>query len=290
MCAFVCAKIKKYTIYCVFAIDLTQYICYTYNANRCRQVCPYADMAYKGRFWARQKQEGEITVNIQGYQKLTLLDYPGKTACTVFTGGCNFRCPFCHNAPLVEHPNEYRTALDEVLEYLQKRKGLLDGVCITGGEPLLQKDIAQFIAKVKAMGYSVKLDTNGGLPERLKEVIGLVDYVAMDVKSSPGRYCEAAGCPVELESVEKSIGIIKQSGVEYEFRTTVVKGLHDEKTLSELALWLGEVKRYYLQGYVDSGDILGDKHKLSAFTPSEMKSLLSIVRKYVPSACLRGIE
>lgn len=247
-------------------------------------------MPYKGGFEARQNGKGESAVNIQGYQKLTLLDYPGKTACTVFTGGCNFRCPFCHNAPLVEHPNEYTTALDEVLEYLQKRKGLLDGVCITGGEPLLQKDIAQFISKIKAMGYSVKLDTNGGLPEHLIEVIGLVDYVAMDVKSSPSGYCEATGCGVELKSIEKSINIIKQSGVDYEFRTTVVKGLHDEKILSELAAWLGEVKRYYLQGYVDSGDILGDKQRLSAFTPSEMKNLLSIVRKHIPSACLRGIE
>ncbi len=229
-------------------------------------------------------------MNVQGYQKLTLLDYPGKTACTVFTGGCNFRCPFCHNAPLVDHPLMYNTAEKEVLEYLNKRKGLLDGVCITGGEPLLQKDLEQFINAVRSMGYQIKLDTNGSLPRRLETVIPLVDYVAMDIKSSPECYQNTAGCNVDIKDIEKSIGIIKDSGVEYEFRTTVVNGLHDAASIEQTAKWLGDVKRYYLQGYVDSGDILGQASELCAFTPNQMKEFLSIVKKYVPNASLRGIE
>ena len=229
-------------------------------------------------------------MNIQGYQKLTLLDYPGKTACTVFTGGCNFRCPFCHNSPLVNHPNEYNSLEQEVLEYLQKRKGLLDGVCITGGEPLLQKDIEVFIKRVKDMGYSVKLDTNGWLTDRLKAILdkGLVDYVAMDIKSSPDGYAAAAGCRVDIKSIEKSIQAIVSSGVEYELRTTVVKGLHDAQCLERLAQWIGD-KRYYLQSYTDSGDILSSEG-LSAFSPSELKEMLNNIRKYVPGASLRGVD
>ena len=229
-------------------------------------------------------------MNIQGYQKLTLLDYPGKTACTVFTGGCNFKCPFCHNSPLVNSPVMYNSLEQEVLQYLEKRKGLLDGVCITGGEPLLQKDIEDFILKLKGMGYSVKLDTNGALWERLKGILdkGLVDYVAMDIKSSLDTYNVASGCRVDTESIEKSVQEIVKSGVEYEFRTTVVKGLHDERILLSIAQWLGD-KRYFLQSYTDSGAILSGEG-LGSFSPDELKQMLDKIKIYVPGASLRGVD
>lgn len=229
-------------------------------------------------------------MNIQGYQKLTLLDYPGKTACTVFTGGCNFRCPFCHNSPLVLEPNAYNTTQDEVLAYLEKRKGLLDGVCITGGEPLLQGDIKDFIKKVKAMGYAVKLDTNGSLPERLEALLadGVLSYVAMDVKNSPCLYADTAGCDAAA-AVKKSMELLKNSGIEYELRTTVVKGLHTSQSLKELAMWIGDVPRYFLQGYVDSGQIL-NPNGIGAYSNQEMRKLLLEVKQYIPSAELRGVD
>ena len=139
-------------------------------------------------------------MNIQGFQKLTLLDYPEKVACTVFTGGCNLLCPFCHNAGLVRTPNDSTSLEDEVLPYLSRRRGLLDGVCVTGGEPLLQPDLQDFLSRVKQMGYLVKLDTNGSMPDRLRHLLstGLVDYVAMDVKSSPAGYARAIGCNADF--------------------------------------------------------------------------------------------
>ena len=171
---------------------------------------------------------------VSGLQKLTLLDFPGKTACIIFTRDCNFRCPFCHNADLVigdAAPLEN----EEIFAYLDKRKKLLDGVVITGGEPLLQKDIADFIRRVKSFGYAVKLDTNGTYPDRLKALLdeGLVDYVAMDIKNGKAKYLETAGVSGEalLSRVKESIAIIMASGVAYEFRTTVVKGLHTKESL-----------------------------------------------------------
>ena len=170
-------------------------------------------------------------MNIQGYQKLTLLDFSGKTAATVFCGGCNLRCPFCHNASLVLDPREGENQEAEVLSYLEKRRGILDGVCITGGEPLLQPDLTDFMEKVKKMGYSVKLDTNGYDPIRLRHVLstGYVDYVAMDVKSSPESYSAACGKDVDVSRFLESIRLLQTSGIPYEFRTTVVKELHNEE-------------------------------------------------------------
>ena len=152
-------------------------------------------------------------MNIQGFQKMTLLDYPGKVACTVFTGGCNLRCPFCHNAELVLDPFEYKSIENEVIEYLIKRKGLIDGVCITGGEPLLQKDIIPFINRVREFGYIIKLDTNGTFPDKLKSIIesGLVDYIAMDIKNSVENYDLAVGCNINKEKITDSIKLIKSS-------------------------------------------------------------------------------
>ena len=228
-------------------------------------------------------------MNVQGYQKLTLLDFPGRTACTVFTGGCNLRCPFCHNAGLVRTPLEGPNLTDEVLAYLAKRKGILDGVCVTGGEPLLQPDLEAFLRKVKEMGYAVKLDTNGMLPERLSAILAtkLVDYVAMDIKSSPDGYAAATGTDADVSAVKDSLSILRDSGIPYELRTTAVRGIHTEADFDALGRWIGEVPAYFIQRFVDSGQLLGSG--CDAFTPEEMEHLLTTVRGYIPSAQLRGV-
>lgn len=228
-------------------------------------------------------------MNVQGYQKLTLLDYPGRTACTVFTGGCNLRCPFCHNAGLVRTPLAGPNLTDEVLEYLQKRRGILDGVCVTGGEPLLQPDLEDFLRKVKEMGYAVKLDTNGMLPERLAAILAtnLVDYVAMDIKSSPDGYAAATGTDADVSAVTDSLSILRQSGIPYELRTTAVRGIHTEADFHAIGEWIGDVPAYFIQRFVDSGQLLGSG--CDTFTPEEMERLLTTVRKYTPSAQLRGV-
>ena len=227
-------------------------------------------------------------MNIQGFQKLTLLDYPGRTACTVFTGGCNLRCPFCHNADLVRTPLAGPNLTDEVLTYLARRRGILDGVCITGGEPLLQPDLEDFIRKVKELGYAVKLDTNGALPDRLAALLntGLVDYVAMDVKSSPAGYAAAAGVDTDGTVFDRSIRILRDSGVAHEFRTTAVGGLHTPEDFTAIGEWLAGTSAYYIQRFVDSGRLLGDG--FYPFSIEEMEHLLTIVREHIPAAQLRG--
>lgn len=229
---------------------------------------------------------------ISGLQKLTLLDYPGKVACTVFTGGCNLRCPFCHNAPLVLPERlAHDTDEEQVLAFLKKRQGTLDGVAITGGEPLLHKDIAQFLEKVKALGYSIKLDTNGSFPDRLIEIVsaGLVDRVAMDIKNSPELYPRTTGCEtLDMAKIDRSREFLLSGAVDYEFRTTVVKGLHTEESLLSAAKWISGAKEYYLQQFKDSGDVL-DIGTLCAFDEREMQSLCESVRQYVPAAQVRGV-
>lgn len=227
-------------------------------------------------------------MNIQGYQKLTLLDFPGKMACTVFTGGCNFRCPFCHNASLVNDPLCYTSSADEVLQYLEKRQGILNGVCITGGEPLLQPDLEEYIKKIKALGYSVKLDTNGYSPERLKKLLdtGLVDYVAMDIKASKQNYQKATGIDIDIEKIEKSVELLKNGNTPFEFRTTVVKNIHFVEEFQDIAEWIKGTKKYYLQGFKDSGDILCDG--CDAFSDSEMEEILNKVKVIIPEAEIRG--
>lgn len=228
-------------------------------------------------------------MNVQGYQKLTLLDFPGRTACTVFTGGCNLRCPFCHNAGLVRTPLAGPNLTDEVLVYLLKRRGILDGVCITGGEPLLQPDLADFLRKVKEMGYAVKLDTNGTLPRRLEAILAtkLVDYVAMDIKSSPDGYTAATGTDADVSAVTDSLSLLRHSGIPFELRTTAVRGIHTAADFIAIGEWLGEVPAYFIQRFVDSGQLLGEG--FDAFSPEEMEHLLTTVRAYIPSAQLRGI-
>ncbi len=231
---------------------------------------------------------------IAGLQKLTLLDYPGHVACTVFTAGCNFRCPFCHNAPLVlperieGDPDGERT----VLQFLKKRQGILDGVAITGGEPLLHRDMADFLRKIRELGYAVKLDTNGSFPERLIALVeeGLVDRVAMDVKNAPSLYAKTAGLPgLDLAAVERSRDFLLSGRVDYEFRTTVVKGLHTADSLREAAAWIRGAKEYYLQQFKDSGDIIA-LDGLGAFSDAEMRALAEQVRPIVPTVKLRGVS
>lgn len=194
-----------------------------------------------------------------GFQKLTLLDFPGMVACTLFTKGCNFRCPFCHNASLVNVTNLPEYTEEEVLAFLKKRQGILEGVCITGGEPLLHPSLPDFIRKVKALGYKVKLDTNGSFPERLKALTdeNLLDYVAMDIKNSFEKYPLTAGCDkLDLSLIEKSIDLIMEGSIPYEFRTTVANELHTEEDILAIANRIKGADKYFLQNFKDSGDIL----------------------------------
>ena len=230
-------------------------------------------------------------MNIQGLQKLTLLDYPGHAACTVFTGGCNLRCPFCHNAPLVLDPEGNAPFTEEeIFALLEKRKSILDGVAVTGGEPLLHADIGDFLKEVKALGFLVKLDTNGSFPDRLISLAeaGLVDRVAMDIKNAPALYAKTAGLErFDLAGVERSKDFLLEGRVDYEFRTTVVKGLHTAESLVEAAHWIEGAKEYYLQQYKDSGAIL-DSTGLSGFDADEMHALADAVRPIVPAVQVRG--
>ncbi len=232
-------------------------------------------------------------MHIEAYQKLTLLDFPGRTAATIFTHGCNFRCPFCHNAGLVIRGSESTVPESEVLDYLEKRKKLLDGVCITGGEPLLQRDIADFIRKVKALGYLVKLDTNGSFPEKLEELIneGIIDYVAMDIKNSREKYPLTAGAPQDIVArVKKSVNILMTCGIDYEFRTTVTGNLHTIEDMAAIGEWIKGAKAYYLQPFKDSGDIVAgcENAPLFACEKAHYEALLSAVKPFVENSSIRG--
>ena len=227
-----------------------------------------------------------------GLQKLTLLDYPGKVACTLFTKGCNFRCPFCHNASLVVRADEQPTYTnDEILAFLKKRQGVLDGVAITGGEPTLMGGLYEFIARVKYMGYSVKLDSNGTRPEILKKLVlnGLVDYVAMDIKNSPEKYAYTCGLPAsyDLSKIEESKNFLMEGHVDFEFRTTVAKPFHTEEDFYKIGEWIAGGEKYFLQQFKDSGDIIGQE--ISSFNESEMGKFLNVLLPFVPNTQLRGV-
>ena len=230
-------------------------------------------------------------MKIHGFQKLTLLDFPEKTAATVFTGGCNLRCPFCHNGDLVLAPSTvHEISEEEVLSVLDKRRGFLDGVCITGGEPLLNSDIADFIKKIKDMGLLVKLDTNGTLPLRLQELLlsGLLDYVAMDIKNSKQSYAKTVGLEnFDVSGVEKSVGLLRESGVDHEFRTTLVRELHTVEDMRKIGEWLRGSEKYFLQAIKLSDNVL-DK-SLTGFEKCELEEMLEAVKEYIPNAKLRGI-
>ena len=229
-----------------------------------------------------------------GLQKMTLLDFPGRVACTVFSSGCNFRCPFCHNAGLVLPEADRSMLLDqaEVLAFLRKRQGLLDGVCLTGGEPLLFEENLDFMREIKALGYAVKLDTNGAFPERLKQAVaeGLADYVAMDIKNAPEAYAETAGLRVDPEKIRASVAFLLSGAVPYEFRTTVVAGIHTKEDIIEAARLVGD-SPYFLQSFVDSGDLIGGgEGNLGAFSPDEMHALCEAARSFAPLCQVRGVD
>ena len=228
-------------------------------------------------------------MNIAGLQKLTLLDFPGYTACTLFTSGCNFRCPFCHNSDLLK-AQENIISESEFFNFLSTRKGKLDGVCISGGEPLLQPDLPSFIKKIRELGFLVKLDTNGSNFEKLKDILqsNLVDYVAMDIKNIPEKYNLSCGASVDIENIKNSVELIKNSGIRHEFRTTVVKELNDKQDFKAIATWLKGCDGYYLQCYRESERVLNPVY--SAYTENEMKEILNLIKQNgLEKVYLRGI-
>ena len=231
-------------------------------------------------------------MDVSGLQKLTLLDYPGLVACTVFTGGCNLRCPYCHNASLAL-PERARDTIpeDELLTFLKKRQGLLDGVAVTGGEPLLHNGLPELLAKIKDLGFRVKLDTNGSFPDRLRAVVeaGLVDRVAMDIKAAPENYARTTGVPgLDPGPIRESAAFLLSSCPDYEFRTTCVKGIHTPEDFKAIGKWIAGTREYYLQDFKDSGDLI-QGGGLSAFSQTEMEQLADIVRPFVPAVALRGV-
>ena len=229
-------------------------------------------------------------MKIHGLQKMTLLDFPGKVACTVFLGGCDMRCPFCHNSELLDMGADAVMGDAELLKFLEKRVRLLDGVAFTGGEPLLRNDLPELLKKVRALGYAIKLDTNGNHPEALKKVVeaGLVDYVAMDIKNSPVRYAETVGLPdFDMTAVRESIAFLLSGTVDYEFRTTVVRELHDEKSFEEIGKLICGAKRYYLQKFTDRDSVVFAG--LHAPSDDALARYAEVVKPYVVSVELRGV-
>lgn len=247
-------------------------------------------------------------MQIHGFNKTTLLDYPEHIAATVFTGGCNFRCPFCHNGELVLDPGcQPLISEEEVLSYLKKRQGILQGVCVTGGEPTLQKDLKDFLRKIKELGYPIKLDTNGYMTGVLWDLLQekLIDYVAMDIKASRENYAAAVGLRhMDISRIEESIGILKSSGLPYEFRTTVVKGIHRVEEFEDIGKWIAGCPAYYLQNYEENENCLyrmiqtaesdnvkqGGADPFGAFSREELEQMAELARKYVGKVILRGVE
>lgn len=228
-------------------------------------------------------------MDIHGLQKTTLLDFPGQVACTVFLAGCNLRCPFCHNAPLVCGSPPPLLTQEELFTFLKKRSGILDGVCITGGEPTLRPDLPELIACIRELGYNVKLDTNGSNPAMLRDLMnaGLLDYVAMDIKNAPDRYPVTCGGVDVLDAVKQSAALLMENNINYEFRTTCVHPLHDTEAMAQIGQWLAGARNYYLQNFVDSGDLVGTG--VTGLPPQTMEALRQAVLPYIHNTQLRGI-
>ena len=231
-------------------------------------------------------------MRICGLNKTTLLDYPGKVAAAIFLEGCNFRCPFCHNSSLVlRQERQPEIPQEEVLQFLKKRKGILDGVCITGGEPTLQEELPDFLKKIKELGYEIKLDTNGSRPRMLRSLIQsrLVDYVAMDIKSSKESYHLLTGIThMNLEEICESAEFLMNCGIDYEFRTTVVRELHQESDFLSIAQWLSGAKAYYLQAYKDSPDVI--KPGFTSYSKEELMHFQQLLSSAIPLVEIRGID
>lgn len=230
-------------------------------------------------------------MKICGLQKTTLLDYPGHVAATIFLGGCNFRCPFCHNSELLGSDAEEMMSREELFSFLRKRKPILEGVCITGGEPTLSTDLEEFILDIRRLGYLVKLDTNGLKPDVLKNLVrnGLLDYVAMDIKAGRENYSRVAGVPgLPMEKIEESAAFLLEGNVPYEFRTTVVKELHSRNDFLDIARWLAGCTNYYLQNYVDSEQVLIPG--FSSCSKEELLHFADILKPFMGNVSLRGID
>lgn len=232
-------------------------------------------------------------MQIHGLQKLTLLDYPGHMAATVFTGGCNFRCPYCHNSELVLRPESVPMIPEaEVFAFLKARAKMLEAVCVTGGEPTLQKDLPEFLAKVRSLGYRVKLDSNGQAPSVLAGLLQnkLVDYVAMDIKNCRERYGETIGVPnFRTDAVEASVQLLMRSDIQYEFRTTVCKELHDTESIKRIGEWIAGARHYYLQPYRESDQVM---HK-GVFHAPEREELIAwkeLLAKTISAVDIRGLD
>lgn len=229
-------------------------------------------------------------MKIAGMQKLSLVDYPEKMCCTVFTSGCNFRCPFCHNASLVVHTDDGELGQEEVFDFLSKRQGLLQAITVSGGEPLLQRGVDDFAKRAKDLGYLVKLDTNGSFPDKLQKLCadGVVDFVAMDIKNSKRKYALTAGLDkIDIAPIEQSVNFLLGGGVPFEFRTTVVREFHTAEDFKEIGEWIGNPDRYFLQQFVNSGDLIdGNMHGYDA---DEMRLLIKQVNAFIPNAKLRGV-
>lgn len=230
-------------------------------------------------------------MQIYGLNKTTLLDYPGHIAATIFTGSCNFRCPFCQNGELVLCPETQPLLLEEeIFDFLKKRKGILQGVCITGGEPTLQADLLNFIRKVREIGYLIKLDTNGYRPEVLDHLIDekLLDFIAMDIKSCKENYSQAAGIDVDIQKIEHSVESVRNSGIPYEFRTTVVKNLHSLDTFEKIGKWLKGSRAYYLQQFQDSETVLCKS--MSSCSKEEMLEFVDVLKNSIDNVEIRGLD
>lgn len=230
-------------------------------------------------------------MKICGFNKTTLLDYPGRVACTIFLGGCNFRCPFCQNGALVTEPDtqpEY--SRDEVLAFLKKRKGILDGVCVSGGEPTLSPELPDFLEQIKTLGYDIKLDTNGSRPSVVKNLAasGLINKVAMDIKACPSSYHILTGVNTDMNAIRETAAWLLGGDLDYEFRTTVVRELHSEKDFREIAQWLKGASSYYLQAYRDSDGVL--QPGFSAPSEEEMKNYRDILLETIPVVEIRGMD
>lgn len=226
-------------------------------------------------------------MKISGFQKLSLVDFDGHISATIFVSGCNFACPFCHNSGLVQGSEPALNEL-EILEYLKKRFGLLDSVCISGGEPTLYPDLPKFIEKLKDMGYIIKLDSNGTNPEMLKYLVEnkLINYIAMDIKNSFEKYSSTIGKEFDTDVLRDSIEYIMNSGIDYEFRTTLVQELHSKEDIEDISKMIKGAKRYFLQKFEDSGHCI--KQGLSAVPKVVASEYVEILKKNIPNTCLRG--
>ena len=229
-------------------------------------------------------------MKIHGLQKMTLLDFPGKVACTVFLGGCDFRCPFCHNYELLDGSAPALMDEEALLRFLRGRRGLLDGVAITGGEPLLRKDLPDLLRAIRELGFAVKVDTNGNHPEALEAILseGLADYIAMDIKNSPQKYALTAGLPaLDLSPVRQSVRLLLDSAIPYEFRTTVVDELHEASDFEAIGQWIAGAKAYFLQAFTDRDSVPFEG--FHAPTKENLEKYASIARLYVPYTAIRGV-